>query len=118
RWPPPCRLRARAAVKARRRIAAQRRSAPRHSGTTGRCRRSDAAGNGEADKAGGAGFVGWARRSSRRAHRFIRRALWWARFALPTLLAEHNKRDQAFFFVFGRQRICMVSSAPKKPIDN
>ncbi len=34
-WPPPCRLRACAAVKARRRSAAQRRSAPRHAGTTG-----------------------------------------------------------------------------------
>ena len=51
---PPRRLRACAAARARRSTATQGRGAPHHAGRTGRRRRSDAAGDGEADKTGGA----------------------------------------------------------------
>ena len=49
----PCRVRPCAAARARRRFAAQGRDAPHHAGRAGRCRRSHAAGDGEADAAGG-----------------------------------------------------------------
>jgi len=74
-----CRVRARAAAEAGRRLAAQSGEATHHTGRTDRCRRSHVAGDGEADKAGGAGklgacryFVGRAKaRSSRHAYQLI-----------------------------------------------
>ncbi len=71
RRPSPRRFRACAAAAARRHVAAQRRDASRHAGRTGRCRRGDAAGDGEAGAKGGRNFVGWAKALLRRAHQFF-----------------------------------------------
>ena len=92
--PPPRRLRPHPAAGARRRGQAQG-SFAHHAGRAGRCRRSDAAGNGAA---GAKGCVGWAKRlvrvaskseSAKRAHHLlsVHDDRWWARryAPLPTL---------------------------------